>query len=502
MAGDTKKRKSKGISDSFQNEKGPKKQCNGGMKLKPKLQVKCGDLELKHMKKGFDHLGEGKGNVSRRRSIVKKAIMQKTKSLKKQSELKTSQKGEPEVKSSNDGGKKDSSDVGLQKVKRRKRRKRRKENLELDEASRLQRRTRYLLIKVKLEQNLIDAYSAEGWKGQSREKIKPEKELERAKKQILKCKLGIREAICQLDLLSSVGHIEDSAVAPDGSVHHEHIICAKCKLREAFPDNDIVLCDGTCNCAFHQKCLDPPLSTENIPPGDEGWFCRYCKSKMEILEATNAHLGTNFALDINWQDIFKEEAALLDGKESLLCPEEEWPSDDSEDVDYDPEGREFHSPNGMSGSGSDSGVDTSSSSSLRSIEDDILFLSERLDKRHMGSEDNIAGVESDEATDCEVLSGPRQRKAVDYIKLHDEMFGKNAVVSEQISEDEDWGPSRRKHRGRESIMESTIVPIGEKQGTSAEERTAEVKKKPSSGRSKRPIFRFPRHVVEVLSDPI
>lgn len=41
------------------------------------------------------------------------------------------------------------------------------------------------------------------------------------------------------------------------------IFCAKCKLNEAFPDNDIVLCDGTCNAAFHQKCLDPPLDTEN-----------------------------------------------------------------------------------------------------------------------------------------------------------------------------------------------------------------------------------------------
>lgn len=125
------------------------------------------------------------------------------------------------------------------------------------------------------------------------------------------------------------------------------IICAKCKLREALPDNDIILCDGTCNRAFHQKCLDPPLSTENselsytlllpvdhingfwvltfavysicriicelhviklmifpVPPGDEGWFCKFCKKKMEILEAINAHLGTHFPLDSNWQVIY------------------------------------------------------------------------------------------------------------------------------------------------------------------------------------------------------
>lgn len=119
------------------------------------------------------------------------------------------------------------------------------------------------------------------------------------------------------------------------------------------------------------------------------------------------------------QDIFREEAVLPDGRESLLCHEEEWPSDDSEDVDYDPKRREYSCTNSTSSSGSDSCVDTCSSSSLWSIEDDVRFLSGRPDKRYKASEDNTAGVESDEATDCEILCGPRQRKAVDYIKLND-----------------------------------------------------------------------------------
>ncbi|CAK9184504.1 unnamed protein product [Ilex paraguariensis] len=434
---------------------------------------------------------------SSRRNVIKKASLHKSKSPKKQSSLKCqNEKYHIIVFDANDNG-----DLKPEKLKKRGKRKRSKDNVELDEASRLQRRTRYLLIKMKLEQNLIDAYSMEGWKGQSREKIKPENELKRAKKQILKCKLGIRDAIRQLDLLGSVGQIDDSAIAPDGSVYHEHIFCAKCKLREASPDNDIILCDGTCNCAFHQKCLDPPLSTENIPPGDQGWLCKFCDCKIEILEAMNAHIGTHFSSDSNWQDIFKEEAALPDGGDTLLSPVQEWPSDDSADDDYDPENFENSSSYNRVDSEDDASDDAGSSSGIWSLKGEVFSGSERLDKRSKGpknpSAELIGGADSDETTACEILCGRRQRLAVDYKKLYDEMFGKDAPANEQISEDEDWGPTKRKRREKESDAASTLMTLCEND-EKCHVKNRESEKIPSSKETKRPCFRIPPSAVEKL----
>ncbi|KAM1302073.1 hypothetical protein ACFX2H_013035 [Malus domestica] len=356
--------------------------------------------------------------------------------------------------------------------KRRRKKKPKKDKEELDETSRLQRRTRYLLIKIKLEHNLIDAYAGEGWKGQSREKIRPEMELQRANKQILNCKLGIRDAIHQLDSLSSVGSIADSFISPDGSVSHEHIFCAKCKLNEAFPDNDIILCDGTCNCAFHQKCLDPPLDTENIPRGEQGWFCKFCECKMEILELVNAHLGTCFPMNSGWQDVFKEEATFPHGKNSLLNPDEEWPSDDSEDDDYNPERNE------------------NSCSISRGGSDDIA------------SEEELStdvSVGSDVSTDGEIVSSRRQKRSVDYKKLYDEMFGKDGPLLEQISDDEDWGPGKRKRRGNESDAASTLMTLYESERNPDVDRSEKKSSQHSSDTQvRRSCFRIPRNAVEKL----
>ena len=57
----------------------------------------------------------------------------------------------------------------------------------------------------------------------SLEKIRPEKELERAKAEILRCKLRIREAIRNMDSLLSQGKLDESLFDSEGEISSEDV---------------------------------------------------------------------------------------------------------------------------------------------------------------------------------------------------------------------------------------------------------------------------------------
>jgi hypothetical protein len=77
------------------------------------------------------------------------------------------------------------------------------------------------------------------------------------------------------------------------------------------------------------------------------------------------------------------------------------------------------------------------------------------------------------------------------------VFGKDAPAHEQASEDEDWGPGKRKRREKESNAASTLMTLCESKKKSKSDETIEgMMNLPPQTR--RPIFRLPPDAVEVV----
>lgn len=78
------------------------------------------------------------------------------------------------------------------------------------------------------------------------------------------------------------------------------------------------------------------------------------------------------------------------------------------------------------------------------------------------------------------------------------MFGKDTFANEQISEDEDWGPTKRKRREKESDAASTLMTLCENEKRRPDKSTAKVRDNILSRNDKRPFFRLPPDAVEVI----
>lgn len=372
----------------------------------------------------------------------------------------------------------DMLDVGVSKQMKRKKKKRMKKTL--DEFSRIRKHLRYLLNRIAYEQSLIDAYSGEGWKGQSIEKLKPEKELQRAKSEIMHRKLKIRDLFQRLDFLSSQGRFPRSLFDSEGQLSSEDIYCAKCGSKDLSLDNDIILCDGACDRGFHQFCLEPPLLKEQIPPDDEGWLCPGCDCKVDCFDLLNVSQGTSLSITDSWEKVFPEAAEAV-AKEGDTV---DLPSDDSEDQDYDPEDMNFQrnksnssDESDFSSASSDASVDKKQDLGLPSddsedndYDPDVQIFNDEEAKQESSSSDFTSdsedlGAALDDARsalgkDEGPLSSPldeddfvpgsskRNIERLDYKKLYDETYGNGPSDS---SEDEDWtdgtvAPRRRNIR--------------------------------------------------------
>eukprot|EP00850_Spirogloea_muscicola_P014325 SM000102S09183 [mRNA] locus=s102:180233:184119:+ [translate_table: standard] len=346
---------------------------------------------------------------------------------------------------------------------------------------------------MKQEQNLLDAYAADGWRGRSREKLRPESELARAAAQIRRSKAAVREALRQLAGAAAEGAIPTAAFDKDGCLLYDEIFCATCKSPEFVSDNDILLCDGDCSRGFHQRCLDPPLRTEDIPPDDQGWLCGLCDAKLDCIDMINAEASTHLPYDASWEAVFPEAAEEAAAGTATEAGGGEWPSDDEDDGDYQPGvGRRSEDSAGASGEdlltgdvgnglsrvagGNESltsedskGTSTSGSDGDDPEEgvswDELEFL--RLESGKVG-EGGRTGGQGGEALGADrqlgadtadlIVNGKRRRVAVDYKRLNEELFGNEAEDGERpVLSDDEWGPARQPAEKQDSVVGGVVA---------------------------------------------
>lgn len=329
--------------------------------------------------------------------------------------------------------------------------------------------------RMRQEQALVEAYAADGWRGASREKVKPVAEIRRAKEQINRCKEVIRDCVRVCDEAEGDKKIPAELYDEDGELELDDIFCAKCLENHASDDNDIILCDGDCDRAYHVKCLNPPLDVSALSE-DEGWLCPACDTKIDLIDLINEEFGTEYEYNVPWHQILVADTLppsprLAANQGGVTIPQTidlgrlegllegaDLPSEDDEDEDYK-----------MSSSGESESQNSGKKGKLNDMEGDIEG-----GKREDGgdSKDSVSLVSEDgpnEPSDADddmrafaeryaklkelddgamerhgahlIVNGKRQRSKVDYVALSKDMFGNLPSPSlNEDEEDKEWIP--------------------------------------------------------------
>ena len=370
--------------------------------------------------------------------------------------------------------------------------------------------------RFRQEQQMLMAYDAEGWKGASREKLKPHAELTKARETITRCLQIMRDCVKICDEAGGDKAIPRECFDEEGEVDCNDIFCGKCRESDSTDDNDIIMCDGMCDRAYHMKCVFPPLDASILEDdSEEGWLCPACDRKIDMIDELNDEFGTDYEYDDPWQKILSPETLptdhdLYDFRTAAECvngsggSSKSWldafelPSDgDDSDEDFDgseedgaaegeegsadeeeEENKEASKQRTASGSSSSSSSsDSDSSNSLDSSEssessDSESGLEEEEDLHNIEDVDTsgltqlkeqVNGKKREDMSreelyklleneELEVVEGKRKRARVDYRALNLELFG----------DDDDDGTNAHGEAGSDDESDGVWSPTAKK----------------------------------------
>ncbi|GMH39126.1 hypothetical protein BSKO_07024 [Bryopsis sp. KO-2023] len=311
------------------------------------------------------------------------------------------------------------------------------------------RKARLSVHRIKREELLLSAYQSNGWNGSSRDKVKPTAELERAMEQIEKSKSMLRECLQYCE--DAHGHMKIPSEKFDkfGEPSFDAIACSKCGGLDSGQGNDILMCDGGCRLAYHEKCLDPPVIAAEIPEEQE-WLCPSCTCKDEIVAIVNEAFDVSYKLNDDIKELFPASRS-NDEHTTFGILSGDFPSDEEDDdfrlcdEDLDEASDQGASDGDVSQNVSlehhhrvDEIADTSTSIPTGSITPGATMAADSAN----ASDRLSTKPTSFDSQEILILNGKRRRVAVDYRALNDVMFGSGLHVCDD-EDDQEYIPSRR-----------------------------------------------------------